>query len=396
MQSDVGRYDGAVLFAEGFRPFFLAAALHAVLALPLWLLIFSGRVDLGLTIAPSHWHAHEMLFGYLAAVLAGFLLTAVPNWTGRLPISGRPLAGLFALWLLGRLAQAPGLALGPVAPLLDVLFLVVLAAVVWREIWAGRNLRNLPICLLVTCFAAANIGFHLLAAEGDPAGFLRGGVGIAALLIALVGGRVVPSFTRNWLAKRGEAKLPRPFGRFDQASLAVTALALLAWVPDPEGRPAGLLLIAAGLLQLLRLLRWRGWRSLAEPLVLVLHLGFAWLPVGLALLGLAALRPEAVSGSAGLHALTAGAVGLMTLAIMTRATLGHTGRPLTAGPGTQVIYALVLIAAVLRVAAPWLPLDQTAVVISSGLLWSGGFLGFVLVYGPMLLRRRRPGAAEDA
>ena len=388
MESKAGRYHGAVLFTVGFRPFFLAAALHAVLALPLWLLIFSGRIGPPLAVAPSLWHAHEMLFGYLAAVVAGFLLTAVPNWTGRLPISGPPLAGLFLLWLLGRVAQAPGLTLGPVSSLLDVLFLVALTAVIGREVWAGRNLRNLPVCLLVGGFAAANIGFHLHATEGFASGYLRGGVAVAALLIALVGGRVVPSFTRNWMVKRCEAKLPRPFGRFDKASLAVTTLALLAWVLQPEGRAAGPLLIAAGLLLLLRLLRWRGWRSLAEPLVLVLHLGYAWLPLGLLLLGLAALVPEAVPQSSGLHALTAGAVGLMTLAIMTRATLGHTGRPLTAGTATRTIYALVLAGAALRVAAPWLPLDQMAVMMLSGLLWSGGFLGFVLVYGPMLLRRR--------
>ncbi len=388
MQKSVRRYDGAVLFAEGFRPFFLAAGLHAVCTLPLWLLIFSGVLDPPLEVAPALWHAHEMLFGYLAAVLAGFLLTAVPNWTGRLPISGPRLAGLFLLWLLGRVAQAPWDALGILSPLLDVLFLVVLAAVIWREILAGRNLRNLPICLLVTAFAAANIGFHLLAMEGDPTGVLHGGVAVAVLLIALVGGRVVPSFTRNWMAKRGEAKLPQPFGGFDKACLLVTAAALLLWVLQPLGQAAGWLMLAAGLLQALRLLRWRGWRSVAEPLVLILHLGYAWVPLGLCLLGLAALRPESVALSSGLHALTAGAVGAMTLAIMTRATLGHTGRTLTAGPATQLIYALVLIGAALRVAAPWLPLDQMALLIASGALWSGAFLGFVLVYGPMLLRRR--------
>ncbi len=394
LQEKAGRDRGRVLFVAGFRPFFLAAALHAVLALPLWLLIFSGAVEPPLAIAPSLWHAHEMLFGYLAAVLAGFLLTAVPNWTGRLPISGPPLAGLFSLWLLGRAAQAPGLMLGPLSAVLDVLFLLVLSAVIGREIWAGRNLRNLPICLLVACFAAANIGFHLLARNGDAAGFLRAGVAVAALLIALVGGRVVPSFTRNWMAKRGEAKLPQPFGGFDKACLVVTAVALLAWVLQLEGRLVGLLLIAAGLLLLLRLLRWRGWRSLAEPLVLVLHLGYAWLPLGLLLLGLAALRPDAVPQSSGLHALTAGAVGLMTLAIMTRATLGHTGRPLTAGPATRAIYFLVLVGALLRVSAPWLPLDQMGLMIASGLLWSGGFLGFVLVYGPMLWGWRGSGVAK--
>ena len=379
---------GLPLFAAGFRPFFLGGAAYAALALPLWLLIHAGLAEPPLALPGWLWHAHEMLFGYLAAVISGFLLTAIPNWTGRLPISGRPLCLLFLLWLAGRLAMALGAGLGPIAFLIDALFLLVFAGVVWREVLAGRNLRNLPVCLLITCLAAANVGFHLLAQEGDAAVFLRAASAVAALLIALVGGRVVPSFTRNWLAKRGAAKLPRPFGAFDGVALAVTGAALLFWILPVQDAAAGLLLLGAGLLQALRLLRWQGWQCGAEPLVLVLHVAYGWLPLSLILLGLAALDPGRFPPGAGLHALTTGAVGLMTLAIMTRATLGHSGRALTANRATSLIYLLILAGALWRVLAPWLPLDYALSLAASGALWSAGFLGFVLVYGPMLMSLR--------
>lgn len=380
---------GLPLFAVGFRPFFLGGAAYAALALPLWLLIYRGTPEPPLALPGALWHAHEMLFGYLAAVIAGFLLTAIPNWTGRLPISGGPLCLLFLLWLAGRLAMTLGAGLGPLAFLIDALFLVVFAGVIWREVMAGRNLRNLPVCLLVTCLAAANIGFHLLAQDSGATAFLHAAAAVAALLISLVGGRVVPSFTRNWLAKRNATKLPQPFGAFDGVALAATGAALLLWILPVQDLAAGVLLLAAGLLQALRLLRWQGWQSGAEPLVLVLHVAYAWLPLSLILLGLAALDPVRVPPGAGLHALTAGAVGLMTLAIMTRATLGHSGRALTANRATSLIYLLVLGGALWRVLAPWLPLDYALSIAASGALWSAGFLGFVLVYGPMLIAPRK-------
>lgn len=380
---------GLALFAVGFRPFFLGGAAYAALALPLWLLVRAGLPEPPLALSGWLWHAHEMLFGYLAAVIAGFLLTAIPNWTGRLPISGRPLCLLFLLWLAGRLVMTLGAGLGPFAALIDALFLVVFAGVIWREVLAGGNLRNLPVCLLVTCLAAANIGFHLLAQQVDAGVFLRAAAAVAALLITLVGGRVVPSFTRNWLAKRGASSLPQPFGAFDAVTLAVTGAALLFWVLPVHDLAAGILLLGAGLLQVLRLLRWQGWQSGPEPLVLVLHVAYAWLPLSLVLLGLAALDPRFVPPDAGLHALTAGAIGLMPLAIMTRATLGHSGRALTANRATSLIYLLVLAGALWRVLAPWLPLDYALSIATSGALWSAGFLGFVLVYGPMLVLLRK-------
>ena len=380
---------GLPIFAVGFRPFFLGGAAYAALALPFWLLMHAGLSEPPLALPGWLWHAHEMLFGYLAAVIAGFLLTAIPNWTGRLPISGRPLCLLFLVWLAGRLAMTLGAGLGPLAALIDALFLVVFAGVIWREVLAGGNLRNLPVCLLVSFLAAANIGFHLLAHQVDTSVFLRAAAAVAALLISLVGGRVVPSFTRNWLAKRGASKLPQPFGTFDGVTLAVTGAALLFWILPLHDLAAGPMLLGAGLLQTLRLLRWQGWQIGAEPLVLVLHVAYAWLPISLILLGLAALDPQRVPPGAGLHALTAGAIGLMPLAIMTRATLGHSGRALTASRATSLIYLLVLAGALWRVLAHWLALDYGLSIAASGALWSAGFLGFVLVYGPILIQPRK-------
>lgn len=378
-------YAGAPLFSMGFRPFFLFASLWAAVSLPLWL---AGALGW----APHFtrdWHTHEMLFGYLAGVVAGFLLTAVPNWTGRLPVAGASLAGLFALWLAGRAAMLYAAELGPWAGAIDSLFLAALAFIVWREVLAGKNVRNAPICVLVTLFAAGNIAFHLKVPAPDAVWLgERIALAIAALLIALIGGRIVPSFTRNWMAKRGLKPEPAAQDRFDMAALALTALALIGWIAAPLSTLTGAALLAAGAGLLARLWRWRGWRTAAEPLVLILHLGYLWLGAALALMGLAALAPGVVAQSAGVHALAAGAIGVMTLAVMTRATRGHTGRELTAPWGTQLIYALVNAGALARVAAALLPQAYTQLLIVSAVLWSGAFALFAIVYGRLLLAPR--------
>lgn len=372
----------------GFRPFFLAAALHAGLAIPLWLWMHAAGFSLAGPFEGMAWHAHEMLFGYLAAVIAGFVLTAVPNWTGRLPLSGLPLAGLFGLWLIGRIATAAvGAPLG--AMLLDLAFPVALAASVWREVVAGRNWRNAPVAGMLSLFALASATHH---AEGmglvEPGTAVRLAAGTIAMLIALIGGRIVPSFTRNWLVRAGAARLPASFGLPDRAALVATALAMLSWVALPWAPATGLLLAAAGLLLFLRLARWGGWRTLREPIVTVLHLGYGWLALSLLLLGLSILAPGAVAGGAALHAFTAGAVGTMTLAVMTRASLGHTGHEIRADGWTVAIYAAVTLGAALRVAAPFAPDAYLTVLALGGGAWSLAFLIFALRYGPILLRRR--------
>lgn len=375
----------------GFRPFFLGAAILAACAVPLWIAAFSGylRPSLGNTgVGSASWHVHEMLFGYLSAVLTGFLFTAIPNWTGRLPLKGMPLAALFAFWLAGRLAVALEGQIGTaVASVIDGPFLVIVTAMIFREIVAGKNWRNLPVCVLVGLFATANIFFWIdLPTLDGAAGAWRLAIAVAALLIGLIGGRVTPSFTRNWLKKQN---LPQPasFGPSEKFSLIVLALALLVWVARPNEILTGWLAILAGALHFLRLVRWRVWDTLAEPLVTILHLGYLWLPTGLVILGLGILGWDALGNTAALHALSAGAIGTMTLAVMTRATLGHTGRPLKAGWATVAIYAFIVLGGVLRVTARVLPFDYLDSIAVAGALWSAAFALFVLVYGPMLARR---------
>jgi uncharacterized protein involved in response to NO len=330
-----------------------------------------------------------MLFGYTAAVIAGFALTAVPNWTGRLPLRGTPLALLFGLWLAGRVVVACSDLIGPLLALLvDVGFLLTMTALVVREIAAGRNWRNLPIAVLLGWLAAANLLVHLgpVAGLASEALGLRLAIATVLTLIGLIGGRIVPSFTRNWLARRPGESLPAPFGGYDKLALLALIVAMLAWALWPEAATSGILLLLAAFLHAIRLARWRGWRTAAEPLVLILHLGYGWLPMGLALVGWSILAPDLPLAAR--HALTAGTIGTMTLAVMTRATLGHSGHALHAGPATVAIYACVIGGALLRVATPALPIDPTISLSCAALLWGGAFALFALVYGPLLLGSR--------
>lgn len=347
------------LWSRGFRPFFLLGAAWAAIAVPVWLAAWVHGYGLRGALPPMFWHGHEMVYGFGMAVVAGFLLTAIPNWTGRLPVRGWPLLLLTLLWLAGRVAV-----LIPGAALVDLAFPAVLIAVVARELLAGRNWRNLPMLAALALLFAGNLLFHL----GIYAG-LRLGLATLLMLIALVGGRIVPSFTRNWLAKRRGAALPAAESALDRAALLVTLLALAAWVLSATSWP----LVAAGIALAVRLARWRGLATWREPLLAILHVGYAWLAVGLVLLGLEA--------PAALHALTVGAVGTMTLAVMTRASLGHTGRTLHADGATVTIYLLIGAAALLRVGGA-----QSVLLVSlSGLAWSAAFGLFVLHYGRCLL-----------
>lgn len=375
-------YRGPAVFSFGFRPFFLLGAAWAALAVPVWVWMYVGGGGLA-----SHrdWHVHEMLFGFLAAVVAGFLTTAVPNWTGRLPVIGAPLAALTGLWIAGRVAMLLQFWIGPAAAAVDSAFLLVFAGVIWREVLAGGNWRNLPVCGLVTALAAGNVTFHLNAALWHTSVGERLGLAAIVMLLALIGGRISPSFTRNWLKARGSLAEPAPFGLFDRVALALTGAAVLGWVAAPDVPFTGVALVAAGAANLGRVLRWRGWAARGEPLVWILHVGYAWLGLGLLLLGGSLLVAE-IPRSAGVHALTAGAIGVMTLAVMTRATRGHAGRPLAADASTLAIYVAVISAAVLRVAAPFWPGAYPGLLMASAALWVAAFGGFAVAYAPMLLK----------
>ena len=323
-----------------------------------------------------------MIFGYLPAVLGGFLLTAIPNWTGRPPVQGAPLALLVILWLAGRLAMLCP-AGGAVSGAIDSVFLVALAGVACNEIVRGGNRRNLPVGVLVSLLALANVLFHFGAGWGLPDRIgQRLGLALATLLMALIGGRIIPAFTTNWMKQRGLAPLPAPFSGFDRLAIVATAVALIGWVAGPTAAVSGGLLMLAGLLHVVRLARWRGWLTSSEPLVTVLHVAYAWMPLALLLMGLAILRPGWIAPTQALHALTAGAVAQLTLAVMTRATLGHTGSALTAGAATVAIYALVFVGAALRLILPFTSMQYAHAMAFAAAPWSAGFLLFVVVYGP--------------
>lgn len=374
----------------GFRPFFFLASLHAGLAIPAWLwLFYSGTEPYG-PFASLEWHVHEMLFGYLAAVIAGFILTAVPNWTGCLPLSGGRLAVLAGLWLAGRLACL--LQPDPVmAMVIGLMFPVALAAAIWREVLAGRNWRNAPVAVMLTLFAIANALHHgeNLAIAPDDLG-IRMALGAVAMLIVLIGGRIVPSFTRNWLARNGQTRLPASLGGLDKLALIVTGTALVFWIARPHAAATGIVLVSSGGLLMLRLARWRGLAAIASPIVFVLHAGYGWLAASMLLLG-AAILWDGIPQSAAVHALTAGAIGTMTLAVMTRASLGHTGRVIRSDGWTVAIYVLVTLGALTRVAAPLAGTHYLPTLAIGGALWSLAFLTFAATYGPMLWRPRLVG-----
>ncbi len=380
-------WEGPAILSFGFRPFFLLAGIWAALAMALWVVMLTGHEVLPTAFDPVSWHAHEFLFGYLGAVLAGFLLTAVPNWTGRLPVVGWPLAGLAALWAAGRAAVAVS-ALLPWGMVMtaDLAFPLALTAVLAREIVAGRNWKNLPVLASVLGLTLANALFHVNAMQGGyPAGSmgLRLGLAVAVMLISLIGGRIVPSFTRNWLAQRRSPALPVPFGRADSAVLATTLVALGVWVIWPGLRETAWLCAVAGAAQLWRLSRWSGQHTGAEALVWVLHAGYAFVPLGFFAVAAGQLLPGL--GPAAQHVWMAGAIGLMTLAVMTRASLGHAGRALHATGPITALYGALIVAVLARLAAGGLPEQSWLLHLAAG-AWIAAFAGFSVIYGPILTR----------
>jgi len=389
---------GPTILSFGFRPFFFGAAAWAALAMALWIGMLAGSIDLPMRLDPVSWHAHEFLFGYLGAVVAGFLLTAVPNWTGRLPIVGWPLGALALIWGAGRVAMATSATISaPLVAAIDLAFPGALTLVLLREVVAGRNWRNLPVVAMLATLLIGNALFHWEAAQGIYAAQgigARLGLAAAVMMIALIGGRIVPSFTRNWLARTGHAARPAPpMSPYDKVTLALIVAALLLWLSWPMAVVTGAALLVAGGLHLWRLTRWAGHHTAAEPLVWILHLGYGFIPLGALAMGAAILWPDLIAVSAAQHLWMAGGIGTMTLAVMTRATLGHTGQALQAGAGTLAIYLSVMGSALLRLAAGALPAWAPLLYRVSGALWILAFVVFCVIYGAMLLRRR-PAAAR--
>lgn len=381
----------------GFRPLFLAGAAWAVAAVGLWLAaLLGGPAPGGASYGSLLWHAHEMVYGLGAGIVGGFLLTAVPSWTGQPKLTGRGLAGLAAVWVVARFAMlAPD---GPGVPVVAALDLAFLAALALRTAWqvrAARNWRNLPMVAGPIALLAGNALMHAEAAGLLP-GAAEAGVELGlltiVLMIGLIGGRIIPAFTRNWLLNTGRAgALPAEPDRFDAAVLVLTAGTVALWLAAEDaavtGAAAGL--VAAG--HLVRLGRWQGWRTGAEPLVWVLHLGYLWVPVGFALMAASVLAPATVPKATVLHAFGTGAMATMMLAMMTRATLGHTGRPLAADRATTAIYVLITAAALSRLVAALAPGTYQLGLGLSGAAWILAFAIYLAAYAPMLCGRRRDG-----
>ena len=379
-------YRGPAFFSYGFRPFFLGAALFAGVAVPLWILLLAEVGHSNFLYPARDWHVHEMVFGFLPAVITGFMLTAIPNWTDRPPIRGYELMLLFALWLAGRVLIAIPWFTPLVSAIVDGGFLVAVAGLVWREIIASKSWDRAPMGVLVSLLAGANILFHVLSLSGAETDRPeRMALGMVMMLLALIGGRLIPNFTGELLANSDRVERPASFSRYDGLSIALVGFAVLSWIVQPSSMVTGWLFALAGLANLGRLGRWYGWATWREPLVLILHFGYGWFALSLLILGGSILGIGLPQEDA-VHAFTSGAVGAMTLAVMTRASLGHTGRPRHAGPLTVLIYMLVNLGAVLRVFGPMTDLPANVVLAVAAGSWSGAYLLFALVYGPFILR----------
>jgi uncharacterized protein involved in response to NO len=387
-------YRGPTLLSYGFRPFFLLGAVYAGLTILAWLPMFNGELVLSTAFGPIDWHVHEMLYGYLPAVVTGFLLTAIPNWTGRLPILGMPLLTLVAVWLAGRVAVTFSAEIGwLLAAIIDVSFLILVIAATAREIVAGKNWRNLRVIAMVTLLLAGNIAFHLEAHFNGSAEYgARIGIAAIVLLLAVIGGRIIPSFTRNWLARENPGRLPAPFARFDVAVIGLSAATLALWIAQPVGKITAAALLATGALHIVRLARWAGDRTWRDRLVLILHVGYAFVPFGFLLAGAAAM--DMVPADTGTHAWTVGAAGTLTLAVMTRASLGHTGNALNASAMTQAIYAAVVIASFARICSSLEQAWSQSLLHIAAFAWVAAFFGFAASYGPLLIGAQRGKAAQ--
>lgn len=378
---------GWPLLRLGFRPFYLGAAAFAALAVPLWWALYAGLLSLPLVVAPLLWHAHEMLFGFAVAVIVGFLLTAGKAWTGLPTPRGAALGGLAALWLAARLAAFSGSY--ALYALLDVLLLPLVAAIFLRLLLRAGNRRNLPLAGILVLLALANLSFHLSVSgvlSLSPLAPLRAALALIVMIECVITGRVVPVFTAN--ATPG-LKLPaRP--RVEQATLALSALALLGWV---VAAPAALTAAACALAAAAHLLRqwgWQPWVTRGRPILWILHAAYVGLPIGFVLLALAQFG--LLSASLGLHALAVGTTGGLIIGMMTRTARGHTGRPLQASRAEVLAYALVLGAAALRVLLPIVaPQWFMQALAAAALAWGLAFAIYLLIYAPWLTSTRLDG-----
>ncbi|SIQ84590.1 uncharacterized protein involved in response to NO [Rhizobium sp. RU33A] len=383
------------LLSGGFRLFFPGSALLAAVSIAIWVPWFLGFMHVPTLLPPVAWHQHELLFGFVPAVIAGFLLTAVPNWTGRPGLKGIPLLALFLLWIAGRLTISFSEWTGMLgATLVALSFLPVLAIFVLKELVAASNRRNYKIVAVLALLSAAQMLFHYeIERYGRVEMADRLAVAAILILISLVAGRIIPAFTGNWLKANNPGRLPQNFARFDLAVMILSGTTLAMWIAVAGGLqgirlPTGVLLLIAGIAHLVRQARWCPERTLREPLVTILHVGYLFIPLGFLLTGLSMVVDHSGFTSAGIHAWTTGGVGVVTLAVMTRATRGHAGQALTSPHSTTwLIYAPIILSALLRILVAIWPQHTMLLLPIAGLAWIVAFLGYVVFYMPLIARK---------
>jgi len=389
---------GFALFSYGFRPFFLFAGIYAIVAMLFWLHALQGGPWPMAGLAPLDWHKHEMLFGVVAAPIGGFLLTAVPNWTGERGFGGRPLIVLFAAWLAGRVAMAPGLGVPTaIAAAVDLLYFPALALTLAPSLIRARKPWNLPFPVFLGVLFAANLLFH-----GARLGWWKEaladvgihlGVDMVLVMVAIIGGRIIPSFTMSGLRREGISVTIAPKPALEAMAIGAIVAVLVVDLTWPDGVVAGWVALLAAFIHALRLSRWHGLKTTRVPILWVLHAAYGWLVIGLLLKALWLLLGVEFA-SKWIHALSIGAFAGMILAVMTRASLGHTGRNLIALPPVIAAYWFINLAAALRVLAALAGEHYMIAVAAAGFCWLAAFGLFVWVYFPILTQPRvdgRPG-----
>jgi uncharacterized protein involved in response to NO len=384
-----------VPFAYGFRPFFLAALAYGALAIVVWMVIRARGVMPLPGMPPQLWHAHEMLFGFIGAAIAGFLLTAVPSWTNARGFAGWPLVALFSTWLAGRVAFAFAASLSPhLVAAAELAFLPLLALFLAVPLLRARN-RNTPLLLVLAALWLADATFLCATATGDiplASKSIRIGIDIVLLLITVIGGRIVPAFTANALRRHGVGGAVHDHRVVGGIAIVCMIAVGLADAVGDEYHIAALVAACAAVAHVVRMSGWAGVRLLREPIVWVLHLAYAWLPLGLFLKAVR-LGFGADWASGWLHALTIGAAASMVVAVITRASLGHTGRALVVARSIAIAYGALSLAALARTFAVAVPVPDLSewTIRLAGALWIAAFAIVLFVYSPILLRPRADG-----
>lgn len=374
------------LWALGFRPFYLLAAAFAAASIPLWLASYYGLMP-GLANVTINWHMHEMVFGFAIAVIIGFVFTAGRNWTGLWTPRRGHLAVLAGVWLAGRIAMLSAPAL--IAALVDIVFLPLAAWPIYRVLQRSGNKRNMFLVGLLSLLTIVNILFHLAALGWIATAtvlIIQAAILIVVMIESVIGGRVIPGFTSNTVP----GTKPIVNSRRDRLTIALTALASLAWIFTLPPRLIAALAFAAACAQLLRLGGWKSHVTLRHPLLWILHLSYAWIPCGFILIALAAL--QVVPANAAFHVLAIGSIAGLIMGMMTRTSLGHTGRPLKAGLNEILMYGLIQVGVIARFYAALnaTGLRDVALVVAAA-SWSAAFVFFLIIYGPYLYRPRLDG-----